>query len=76
MKVICIDNKYTDNIKYPQLIVGKEYECVEIFHNDIYDTITYKIKISNINNDWWFYPSNIFKTIDEIRNQKLEELGI
>ena len=70
MRVICIDNKYNG------LIIGKEYECVETFHNDLYDATTYKIKIDDIDNDWWFFPADNFKTLDEYRNKKLEELGI
>lgn len=61
MKLICISNKYT------QLIIGKEYECTK--ETDFY----YVVKV---NNREGIFDKYYFITIDEYRNQKLNELGI
>ena len=73
MRAICIDNIDSISHKTWPLIIGKEYECIEITTCYFYNATIYKIKI---NDNWWFFPADNFKTLEEYRDKKLEEIGI
>lgn len=64
MRLICVNNY--DDILF--LTIGKEYKCIR---ND--DRIY--VVINDTGNEC-IYLKKYFLTIDEIRNKKLEELGI
>ena len=70
MKVVCIKNGMEKNAD--KLTIGKTYLTIIIDNSS-------KIKRYAISNDagvnWW-YNQNLFNTIDEIREKKLNELGI
>ena len=60
MKVKCIDNKYYKN----KLIIGEIYECTICMSTDeYYDDCEHGI-----------CPKELFITIPEIRNEKIERL--
>lgn len=86
MKVICIDN----NEVFNSITINKEYECLEIkkYKSKQYE---YSIDIKEpkcIETELYYYviiddtpikceyPIDLFITIDEYRNKKLEEIGI
>lgn len=66
MKVICIDNKCGEHLF--SLTIGKEYESECSLREDY--------EIVNDYEDCCPYPKYLFITKSEIRNQKLEEIGI
>lgn len=76
MKVICVKNmreyyySHFGNKRIP-LIIGKEYNVAKIsnLNNDIYYYIY-------INNNFRLFNNKYFLTIEEYRDNKLEELGI
>lgn len=69
MKVVCIDNNtYKHPLKDGYIIIGKEYECIN--EKDGY----YLIRFNDFFN-WWI-TKELFMTIEEYRNKKLEEIGI
>lgn len=76
MKVICVKNMreyYYSHFgnKRITLIIGKEYNVAKIsnLNNDIYYYIY-------INNNFRLFNNKYFLTIEEYRDNKLEELGI
>lgn len=74
MKVICINDIDPIFNSWCSLTIGKEYECLGITKGDACRFDKYEIK-----NDADFvtrYPSIMFKTINEIRDEKLGEIGI
>jgi len=66
MKVICVDNKCGEHLF--SLTIGKEYEYECSLREDCEIVNDYGICCS--------YPKYLFITKSEIRNQKLEEIGI
>jgi hypothetical protein len=63
MKVVCVDNKY-----YESLIIGKTYNSAEM------DSVTYFIT-DDCNSGWFAcYEKELFKTLSEIRNEKINKL--
>lgn len=67
MKVICVDNKKDAFIPF-KLAIGKEYECIGE------DESSYLILFKDGFKIW--FSKEIFITIDEMRNQKLKNIGI
>jgi hypothetical protein len=79
MKVVFV--KYDGNIY--SLTIGKSYTVIDKQPNLTTSSIphTYPnrgdyVYIQNDSGYYWWYPSNSFKTIDEVRQEKLEQLGI
>lgn len=71
MKVVCISNIVDGELV--DLEIGKVYEVVE---DDRYKyDIVYHLK-SEDPYDHVFYNINLFKRVDEFRDDKLKELGI
>jgi len=73
MKVVCIDNKgyHPELDNHFCLTIGKEYDAyIGIYECDFY----YEVK--NDEGTKNTYPLTYFMTLEEYRNQKLEELGI
>jgi hypothetical protein len=72
MKVICINNK---ECGVYSLTIGKLYNVI-----NTYSEYSNKNKLVYIilNDDeyFWKYSCDLFKTIDEVRQEKLEDLGI
>lgn len=66
MKVVCIINKYRP-FKY-DLTIGRYYDVID------FDNLGYKLEDDKGNVK--MYPSYCFKTIEEIREDKLIKLGI
>ena len=62
MKVKCINNK-----GHLYITIGKTYEVVSIDADGDY------IIIDDNGHDWW-YQKQYFKTLSEIRNEKIERL--
>ncbi len=74
MKMICVNNE--DEDEDINLTIGKEYECLDSYY---YGNYSFEIIICKLVNDigkWIVCPKNYFITLEEYRNQKLEELGI
>jgi len=72
MKIVCISNALDDYI-IQDLIVGKVYEAIEdprYTYNDVYHLA------GEDPNDYTFYSVKLFKRLDELRDDKLKELGI
>ncbi len=69
MKMICVNNDNGD--EDINLTIGKEYECSGSYYGN------YSFcKLVNDIGKWIACPKNYFITLEEYRNQKLEELGI
>jgi hypothetical protein len=66
MKVVCIN----DNDGWCNLTIGKTYEVYEVIK--IYEPRAYAI-INDENIEEWF-PKQWFKTVSEIRNDKIDRL--
>jgi hypothetical protein len=62
MKVVCIDNKDCDYIT-----IGKTYEVINI------NEYEYNI-IDDCGDDYWDYDIEFFKTLSDIRNEKINKL--
>jgi len=82
MKVICVDNNNVllDN-KWNDITIGKEYTCVDI--NKIYYKMIFSEHFCNIHcfilddsKIYCIYPKNLFISLEEYRNKRLEEIGI
>lgn len=75
MKVICVETQLKsvrcDNSYYPNLTIGKEYECL----NSNVDYANYYM-VRNDNNTNIMCPKHFFITKEEYRNKRLEEIGI
>jgi len=70
MKIVCISNALDDYI-IQDLIVGKVYEAIEdprYTYNDVYH-----LAGEDANT---FYSVKLFKRLDELRDDKLKDLGI
>lgn len=76
MKVKCIKNSYIDrnnfehhydNERYGNLIIGNTYTVVKKYDND--DTYVIK-EIAR------FVPASLFVKVEDMREQKLKQLGI
>jgi hypothetical protein len=87
MKVVCKNNQKgsidsEDNfensvIDYPEhLIIDKVYEVLDTDVMDFNNPGEIYYKIKNEYNRMFWYSSNRFITIDQSRNNKLNELGI
>jgi thymidylate kinase len=87
MKVVCKNNQKgsidsEDNfensvIDYPEhLIIDKVYEVLDTDVMDFNNPQEIYYKIQNEYNRMFWYSSNRFITIDQSRNNKLNELGI
>jgi hypothetical protein len=63
MKVKCINNNGFSN-----LTIGKIYEVFEI------DDDGYYYIIDDNKNEVWWYPKGYFKSLYEIRNEKIDKL--
>ena len=63
MKIKCIKNKCWRLV----LTIDKTYDVIDS------DNISYKIMNDIGNKDWW-YPKEQFKTLAEIRNEKIDKL--
>ena len=72
MKLICISN-FFENEVIEDLIIGKIYEAVEDTRYT-YDVV-YHLK-SEDPNEHIYYNVSLFKKLDELRDDKLNELGI
>lgn len=88
MKVVCINNIIDpcsvehkkglypiDNTYKTNLTIGRTYDSnplASLHELGSYDV--YEIR-NDIGQSWW-YPDNLFKTVDEIREEKLIQLGI
>ena len=69
--VTCISNTiYKSEFSYKYLTIGKKYKIEDVDN----DTREYQV-INDIGNHS-FFPINIFKTTQELREEKLKELGI
>lgn len=66
MKIICIKNKI-ENITW-EITIGKVYES-KIDKKNFYQIINERGAI-------FYYPKELFITMSEYRNHKLEEIGI
>jgi hypothetical protein len=72
MKIVCISNVLDDEI-LEDLIVGEVYEAIEdprYTYNDVYHLV------GEDPNEYTFYSVKLFKRMDEMRDDKLNELGI
>ena len=72
MKIVCISNVLDDEI-LEDLIVGEVYEAIEdprYTYNDVYHLV------GEDPNEYTFYSVILFKRMDEMRDDKLNELGI
>jgi hypothetical protein len=65
MKVVCIDN---NNVN---LTRNKIYD---IFENKDYDGSSSHHHIKNDSNKLMYYPKNLFKSIEEIREERLNTI--
>ena len=63
MKVFCVNNHASS------LTIGKWYDVGDRNFSTLYDII-------NDNGIQWAYPKFQFKTVDELREEKLDKLGI
>jgi len=72
MKIVCISNALDDYI-IQDLIVGKVYEAIED-PRYTYNTV-YHLAGEDPNN-YTFYSVKLFKRLDELREDKLKDLGI
>lgn len=71
-KVICISN-IIDGYFF-DLVVGNVYDVIE--HDETNkDVVYYQIKTNDINK-YGFFKIDLFKRLDEFRNERLKELGI
>ena len=72
MKIVCISNVLDDYI-IQDLVVGEIYEALEdprYTYNDVYHLV------GEDPNDYTFYSAKLFKRLDELREDKLKDLGI
>ena len=72
MKIVCISNVLDGEI-LEDLIVGEVYEAIEdprYTYNDVYHLV------GEDPNEYTFYSVKLFKRMDEMRDDKLNELGI
>jgi hypothetical protein len=72
MKIVCISNVLDDEI-LEDLIVGEVYEAIEdprYTYNDVYHLV------GEDPNEYTFYSVKLFKRMDEMRDDKLNELEI
>jgi hypothetical protein len=72
MKIVCISNVLDDEI-LEDLIVGEVYDAIEdprYTYNDVYHLV------NDDPNEYIFYSVKLFKRLDEIREEKLKEIGI
>ena len=72
MKIVCISNVLDDEI-LEDLVVGEVYEAIEdprYTYNDVYHIV------NDDPNEYTFYSVKLFKRMDEMRDDKLNELGI
>jgi len=73
-KVICVSD---ENGKYERLELNKEYQCIDYYNDgDNGSHIVFNLgnKISYWDAEYGIYPKRLFKTIDEIRDKKLNIL--
>jgi hypothetical protein len=76
-KVICINHNNGGWLsKNDSLIKGKVYEVIEevIYHFSSADTIKGRIRVKEKGNSW--YPTELFVTQEQWREQQLNQLGI
>ena len=73
MKIVCISNVLDDYI-IQDLVVGEIYEALEDPRVDV-TTGVYHL-VGEDPNDYTFYSAKLFKRLDELREDKLKELGI
>ena len=71
-KVICISNIIDGYVV--DLLVGNVYDVIE-YDDNRKGVIYYQIK-TNDANEYAFYNIELFKRLDEFRNERLKELGI
>lgn len=71
MKVLCINNEYVRLC----ITVGKWYEVKE-FDGDWNRINAYKFYIKDDKERWSVLDRKYFRTIEEIREEKLKELGV
>lgn len=72
MKVIFIKNdEFNDNIY--SLTIGKLYTILDKIPDLHCD---YLYRVCNDSRYYWWYPSDSFKLIEEVREEKLNDLGI
>ena len=71
MKVVCIDNKMINSSRRFRLTIGKIYTSL----NKQKDW-NLGILIENDNGIIRYYDEEMFKSLDEVRQNKLEELGV
>ena len=72
MKIVCISNVLDDEI-LKDLIVGEVYDAVEdprYTYDDVYQIV------NDDPNEYVFYSVKLFKRLDELRDDKLKDLGI
>ena len=70
MKVICIGDKNPDGYKYDNITIGETYDAIE---RKLYRSVFYILAKDDVNVDV-SYCTNVFKTISEIRNDKIDKL--
>lgn len=72
MKLVCVDTKMIGRKnKYIHLTIGKIYSSISDFRDrDILCCIL------DDNDESYWYPKKNFKPLDEVRQNKLEELGL
>ena len=68
MKVLCVNNKYVELV----ITVGKLYETNELVTN----LPDFQYLIKDDKNFWIAMDKEHFKTLDEVREDKLKELGL
>lgn len=68
--VTCISNMVNDKFGYKYITIGRKYKIEDIDN----DTREYQI-IDDVD-DYNFFPIWMFKTTQELREEKLNELGI
>lgn len=71
-KVICISNIIDGYVV--DLVIGNVYDVIE-YDDNRKGVIYYQIK-TNDANEYAFYNIELFKRLDEFRNERLKELGI
>lgn len=73
MKYVCIEEGNVLNGSHGSLTLNKIYDDTL----SKYDSAgILSIRIKDDNGDLYFYPSRLFKPLDEIRSNKLQSIGI
>ena len=68
--VTCISNRVDERFAYKYLTTGKKYQIIDV------DNDTREYQIINDIGDYSFFLIKNFKTIQELREETLNKLGI